>query len=262
MSRVIQLVSTFAWIAAASFAAPPFLTDDADAGDFGGWEIDLGSQWHHEADESSATLPHLDLNYTVLPDVQLHLLLARAMNQPAGEARRDGYGDTEFGIKYRVVQESSRLPAIAIFPTFEIPTGNDKCGLGGGHTAVFLPIWFEKNQGDWSVSGGGGYWFNPGVGNRNWWTYGVLFKRRLGKSLCAGAEILRQTPSEIDGSSSTVVNFGTAWELDDVHSILASYGVPLRGASGYQFYLALQFNLAPRREAHHFAGDALARASR
>jgi len=38
---------------------------------------------------------------------------------------------------------------------------------------AFLPVWMQKDVGDWTVYGGGGYWINPGAGQKNWWFTGL-----------------------------------------------------------------------------------------
>jgi hypothetical protein len=40
----------------------------------------------------------------------------------------------------------------------------------------FLPVWLQKDFGKWTTYGGGGYWINPGAGNKNWWFSGILLQ--------------------------------------------------------------------------------------
>ena len=61
---------------------------------------------------------------------------------------------------------------MGIFPLVEIPTGDARRGLGAGYTQAFLPVWVQKDFGKWTTYGGGGYWINPGPGNRNYWFFG------------------------------------------------------------------------------------------
>jgi hypothetical protein len=87
-----------------------------------------------------------------------------------------GYGDTELGGKHRFVRETVRLPQMAVYPSVDLPTGDAARGLGAGHAQVFLPLWLQKSLGPWTIDGGS-YWFNPGSGNRNWWSAGWLVQR-------------------------------------------------------------------------------------
>jgi hypothetical protein len=56
-----------------------------------------------------------------------------------------------------------------MFPLVEVPSGDADKGLGNGKTQYFLPVWLQKDFGKWTIYGGGGYWINPGTGNKNWW---------------------------------------------------------------------------------------------
>src|SRR5258708_838938 len=51
-------------------AGPPFATDDPEPVEYRHWEIYLGSQYEHGGDGASGTLPHLEVNYGALPELQ------------------------------------------------------------------------------------------------------------------------------------------------------------------------------------------------
>ncbi len=158
-------------------AGPPFTTDDPEPVEYRHWEIYLASQLAHDSGAWSGTSPHVELNYGAIPNLQLHLIAPVAFNAPSQESRQLGYGDTELGIKYRFLQETARLPQVGVFPLIELPTGDAARDLGSGHTQVFFPMWLQKSSGPWTTYGGGGYWINPGAGNRNWWFVGWLAGR-------------------------------------------------------------------------------------
>jgi hypothetical protein len=90
-----------------------------------------------------------------------------------------GLADTELGIKYRFIEQdkTSWAPSISIYPLLEVPTGNAARGLGTGRTHAFVPIWIQKDFGEWTTFGGGGYWTNPGRGNKNHWFVGWVLPR-------------------------------------------------------------------------------------
>ncbi len=161
-------------LAGTTYAGPPFVTDDPEPVELHHWEIYLATQQFHSSDGWSGTLPHLEVNYGVLPDVQLHLIAPLAYNKAPDDPWHQGYGDTELGFKYRFVhtgEEGSEFQ-VGIFPLIELPTGNSNLGLGNGKAQVILPVWLQKKSGDWTTYGGGGYWFNPGEDNRDYWYAG------------------------------------------------------------------------------------------
>jgi hypothetical protein len=87
-------------------------------------------------------------------------------------------GDVALGAKYRFMlsDEGSWLPQAAFYPAVVVPVGNQKFGFSTGHVLVSLPLWLQKDFGLWIIYGGGGYWINPGAGNR---TYGFCGRRAL-----------------------------------------------------------------------------------
>jgi hypothetical protein len=231
--------------AAPAWGGPPFATDDPEPVEFRHWEVYLGSQYAHGPDGAAGTCPHLEVNYGFAPELQLHLIAPIAFDATSGTSRRYGFGDTELGVKYRLVQESGSRPQIGIFPLVELPTGDQARGLGGGHTQVFLPVWLQRNVGSWTTYGGAGYWINPGAGNRNWWFAGWLIQRRVRPDLTIGAELFHETAQTIGGDSATKMNVGVIWDLDDNRHILVSVGPTIQGPTGYQAYLAFQLTFGP-----------------
>ena len=90
----------------------------------------------------------------------------------------------------------------AVYPLVQLPTGDESRGLGAGHVLAFLPIWAQKSFGDWTTYGGGGYWINQGgVGDKDYWFFGGLLKRKVTDRLSIAGEIFHQTANSIDESN-------------------------------------------------------------
>jgi hypothetical protein len=228
-------------------AGPPFVTDDPEPVEFRHWEIYLGAQYAHSGDGASGTLPHIEVNYGVIPNLQLHLIAPMTFSAPSDTRRHYGYGDTELGAKYRFLEESDGRPQVGVFPLVELPTGDNGRGLGSGHTQIFLPVWLQKTFGTWTTYGGAGYWINPGAGNRNWWFAGWLIQKQVRKDLAVGAEIYHEAAQSFDGRSDTKANLGLTWDIDETRHILASIGPTVQGPAGYQAYLAFQLTFGPAK---------------
>ena len=233
-------------LAGAAYAGPPFVTDDPEPVDFHHWEINLATQQYHSAAGWSGTTSQIDLNYGAAPDLQLQMLMATAYDKPTADSFHLGYGDTEFGVKYRFLHETDLLPQIAFYPLVELPTGNHSEDLGNGKAQVFLPIWIQKKFGDWTTFGGGGYWFNPGPGNRDYWYAGWALERKISSSLNLGAEIQCQSPNTVDSGRFTALNAGGSWDFSDTYHLLFSAGHTVAGPSQFQGYLALQITFGPQ----------------
>jgi hypothetical protein len=104
-----------------AFAGPPYITDDREPVEYQHWEVYLASIFTKQPDAWTGTTPHVEVNYGVVPDVQLHTILPMTLYAPADGASSYGYGDTELGVKYRFVQEGTWRPQFGIFPLLEAP---------------------------------------------------------------------------------------------------------------------------------------------
>jgi len=105
-----------------------------------------------------------------------------------------GYTTTEAGIKYRFVKEKKNVPEIGVFPIVEIPTVNDP-RFGNQYIQVFLPVWFQKSWNKFTSYGGGGYWINPGSGNKSWVFAGWQTQYDFSEFITLGSEIYYHTAS-------------------------------------------------------------------
>ncbi len=238
-----------------ALAGPPYVTDDPEPVEYQHWEVYLASLTAHTPDGVSGTLPHVEVNYGVVPNVQLHIIVPAAFDSSGDEARKFGLGDTELGVKYRFVQETDDHPQIGVFPLAELPSGSESRGLGSGHTQLFLPVWLQKAIGKWTTYGGGGYWITPGTGNKNSWFAGGLLQYQLTKSFAPGAEVYYRTAQQIHGPSSAQLNLGFVWDLSDTYHLLGSAGPAISGPHGYQTYVGFQLTFGNEEQGNKSEAD-------
>jgi hypothetical protein len=245
-------LSLLAWPLTA-LAGPPFITDDPEPVDYQHWEFYIASQHTETSDGWAGTAPHFELNYGVVTNVQLHLIAPLAYAAPSVGGAHYGYGDTELGVKFRFLQQSDRLPEAGIFPLLEIPTGSRSNGLGTGRLHAFLPLWLQKDFGDWSVYGGGGYGINPGPGNENWGFVGAVLQKQVTKNFLLGGEIYHSTSQVTGGRDDTAFNLGTVIDFTEHQHLLFSAGRSFSGPTEFQCYIAYQFTFGP--ELFHSIGS-------
>jgi hypothetical protein len=230
-------------------AGPPFVTDDPEPVEFRHWEVYLASLQMNSAAGWSGTAPHVEVNYGVIPDVQLHVIAPLAYDAPATGGSHYGYGDTELGVKYRFVAETDKIPQIGVFPLVEVPTGDPHEDLGAGHLQVFLPLWVQKSWGEkdseWTTYGGGGYWVNPGGGNQNWEFIGWLLQRQFPNHLMLGMEVFHETPKQIGGDSDTIINVGGVYDFSETHHFMLTAGHTIQGPHEFIAYVAFQWTFGP-----------------
>ncbi len=239
-SRILIVITFMISIAAAAFAGPPFRTDDPEPVEYRHWEIYVASQGSFDRNETSLTAPHVELNYGIFPNIQIHLIAPFGYIKPEGKLSHYGYADMELGAKFKFIQETGLRPQVGAFPIVILPTGNKDKGLGDGEVQVFFPIWVQKDLGSWKTYGGGGYWINPGTDNRNYWFFGWEVQRDITKFLTLGAEIFHQTPSKAGGESSTGFNAGAIINFGDLHHLLLSAGRDFSDPNNTSFYAGYQ----------------------
>jgi hypothetical protein len=232
------------------FSAPPFMTDDSDPVDYHHWEIDTYSAGSHIYGETSGALPGVEIDYGALANMELHFKAALAYDHTGSGALHSGYSDTELGIKYRFINaaEGEWWPEVAVAPLLELPTGDTATGLGTtGKAREFLPLWLEKTFGAWTTYGGGGFWNNPGMGNRNYWFFGDVVQRKINEKWTLGGEVFYQTSETIivtpSNRGSAGFNFGAIYGISDNYHIMLSAGRAIEDAeamNAFSYYIGLQ----------------------
>lgn len=227
-------------------AGPPYATDDPEPVEHRHWELYVASQSAKGADGWSVTAPHVEVNYGLAPDLQLHVIVPMTVVSPTDGPKHYGLADTELGAKLRFVHESKYVPQVGTFPFVELPTGSKERGLGNGSPEVFVLLWIQKSLGAWTSYGGGGYWLHPGVGNRNWWFFGWQLQRRLVDEVTIGVELFHSTAQADEASAETRFNVGAQLNLSDSHHVLLSASRGLTGPNTFQGYVAYQITVGPK----------------
>ena len=236
--KLIRLAALALGVAATPAAAgPPFLTDDPVPTDTRHWEIyafTAGEGRGSTLDDDSG----FDLNYGPIKDVQLTATLPLSFSHAPHEPWRGGTGDVELAVKYRFFHDEKQGLSAAIFPRAILPTAAHS---PGEKTRFLLPVWVGKEfAGGTSLFGGGGYTFNPGAGNRDFWQAAVAVTHDFGKTLTLGAEVTRQGPDASGGTPQTRAGAGGIVRLSDHYALLFSGGPTCADhRTGYHFYAAL-----------------------
>jgi len=243
--KLATLCCLAALIGAPALAGPPFRTDDPEPVDLGHWEVYGFTAGTQVRGDTGGTLAGVEVNYGAAPNLQLHLIAPLSFDRTGGSALQAGMGDVELGAKYRFItpDEDDWYPQVGIFPLVEIPSGDSHRGLGAGKMQVFLPVWLQKDFGDWTSYGGGGFWSNPGPGNRDYWFAGWLLQYQVTKSLALGGEIFHQTADTFGGGDTTGFNLGGIYDVSEHYHLLFSGGRGLQNAAlanQFSYYLAIQ----------------------
>jgi hypothetical protein len=226
-------------------AGPPFQTDDPEVVEYRHWEVDVASQGTSGQDVTSFTAPHVEIDYGIVPGIQIHLIAPLAYVKPEGGASHYGYADMEIGAMLRLIQETASRPQVAVFPIVMLPTGDKDNLLGSGEVQALLPVWALKSRGPWTTYGGVGFTINPGADNKDYWYFGWVVERDVTEHLTLGAEVFHQTAGEVGGESSTGFNAGATVDFSEVNHMLLSAGRDFSDPNETSFYAGYQLTFGP-----------------
>jgi len=239
-SFLVLILSLFA--VQFTFAGPPFFTDDPQTVDFKHWEYYISSVNTFQANGSTGTLPHFEVNYGLVPNVQVHLLVPVNYSSSKTEGFTMGYANTEFGVKYRFVQETDNIPQIGTFPILQIPTLKNTT-FGNGQLQLFIPLWAQKTWGKLTMYGGAGYWINPGVDNKNWIFTGLETQYDISPLITLGSEIYYHTADAINSKSVGGFNVGGSVNLSVKTHIIFSTGHSLLNENYTSTYIGILWTI-------------------
>ena len=237
----VAIVAVACVLASPAFAGPPYVTDDPEPTEYQHFEIyaftdGTAVRGGHESETG------IDFNYGGAPDLQLSTTIALTGERAAPGGEEWGVGNIEFGAKYRFLHQDDFGLDVSAYPQVFLP--HLSSGVGEPHAYVFLPIWMQKDWGDWSSFGGGGCTLGAGSGARDGCIAGWALTRRVLPDLTLGPEIYHSTPDTRGGRASTGIGFGAIYDLSDTYHLLASYGPGIQNAAETDrmtWYAALEF---------------------
>ena len=199
-----------------SFAQQPFITDDADVTPRHKFHFEFSNEFDVLQRASFPSLKQnvveFELDYGLFENVEIGVVapLITIVNDRSGAFRSPtGIGDMSVAMKYNFLKEreGSRLPAMAITASFEVPTGSVRRQLGSGLFDFYVNGILQKSiNKKTKLRLNGGLLFS---GNQ---TIGVEGVSARGLVLTGGASWVRQfTPKldlgvEINGASTKKFN--------------------------------------------------------
>lgn len=220
-----------------AWAGPPFVTDDPEPVEYQHIEVNyaLSGEWNNG--DTSAALPSVDINYGFTPNLQLHIQ-PRYSYEKEGKTKY-GFDNIEVGAKYRFLEfgDDHAKTMVAIYPLFQLPTGDPKLGGGRDQVQTFLPIWIQHDTDNWTVYGGAGYRINRGIDAKNSWYKGIAALYNVTNRLQLGGEIFHETASEKLESGSFGFNLGGIYKLAEDYALLFSAGRGMKNFSEANQYL-------------------------
>lgn len=223
-------------------AGPPFFTDDPQPVEYKHLEYYISSVHQLKSGELDGTLPHFEINYGLVPNVQIHLLLPLNYSYSNQQGLKMGYANTEFGVKCRFVQETEGFPQIGIFPIAIIPTIKN-VDFGSSNIQLFLPVWGQKSWGKLTTYGGAGYWISRGENHQNSLFAGWEVQYDLSRMFTFGGEVFYHSADTVGGEIVVGCNLGGFVNFSNKFHIIYSLGHSLLYERNYYVYAGLLWTI-------------------
>jgi hypothetical protein len=202
-------------------AGPPYLSDDPEPTDFHHFEIYTFSSGTVTRDGTSGEAG-IDFNYGAAPNLQLTAVLPAGYDFSASNPAMGGISNIELAAKYRFLTQDTVGVDVAIFPRVLLRSASS--AVGEQHASLLVPLWLEKDWGQWSAFGGGGCEINRGGDSQNFCLMGVAVTRQFTPKLQVGIEIFHQTPDTLGGEATTSSGIGVRYDLNDNVHLLGYLG--------------------------------------
>jgi hypothetical protein len=247
-----RIASVFAWTAVATLAAiamssahaeggPPLVTDDPGTPGDGNWEINIAVIGVHSHQRWDFAAPDFDINYGWGEFVQLKIDVARVSTGISNGSHMSGLGATDFGLKWRFVDEEKFGFALSIYPQLStsLSPSSARRGLAPDGRDFFLPVETSTAFGE--------FLFDAEVG-RNFiqsgsdeWLGGVIVGHQFGSAVECGLEL---HGTLVERQLATLVNLGAQWRVAEQVTLLGAVGRELQHDTdqreNFVFYLGFQ----------------------
>jgi hypothetical protein len=202
-------------------AGPPYKSDDPEPTDYKHFEIYTFSNGTVTRDDRSGEAG-IDFNYGAAPNLQLTAVLPAGYDFAAGSPTVVALSNIELAAKYRFLTQEVVGFDLAIFPRVFLPSASS--AVGERHVSLLVPLWLEKDWGQWSAFGGGGCEINRGGDSENFCLMGLAVTRQFTTKLQLGLEIFHQTPDTQGSLATTSLGVGLRYDLNDNFHLLGYLG--------------------------------------
>jgi hypothetical protein len=223
-------------------AGPPFITDDPGTPGDGHWEINLATIGSRTDSLWQIAGPDADINYGWGDHIQLKVDMQWAIADRSGERLESGFGATEFGVKWRFIDQEDRGFAASIYPQLlvSLASSSNRRGVTSPDKQVFLPVEVATKIDEFEVAAEIGR--NLVEHEPNEWEAGVVVGRACGAMLECLVEV-HDTVTR--GVWRTLVNVGVHRELTPRMILLAAlgrdFGPPTGERQSLLLYVGVQF---------------------
>jgi hypothetical protein len=235
------LLAAILAVSAHAQGGPPLVTDDPDTPGNGNWEVNaaiIGAQHRQRWDLAA---PDLDINYGWGEHVQLKVDLNWASAESDRGRRMSGLGATDFGVKWRLLDQDKSGFALSVYPQLlmNLSPSSSARGLTTDNSELFLPAEMSTVFGKFTLDTEVGRNFVQRESGA--WIAGVIVAHPCGPDLQCGFELHGVL---IERQLDPLVNFGVHWQFAKHVILLAAlgrdFGSGAESGRGFLFYFGFQ----------------------
>lgn len=239
------LVTALLSISARAQGGPPFVTDDPETPGNGNWEVNAAVTGARNHASWNLAVPDVDANYGWGEHVQLKVDLNWASVQTGDGRRISGFGATDFGVKWRLLDQGETGFALSVYPqlSMNLAPSSAERGLIEGGRAFFMPVQIATEVGAFRVTSELGRNFIEHGPNA--WLAGVVVAHSCGPRIECGVEL---HGTLIDSQLVPLVRFGLRWRIARQVVLLAAIGHEFGSDAQDVDHLLFYFGFQLRRE--------------
>lgn len=196
---------------------PPLITDDPGTPGDSNWEVNLAVTYERLRAERVIEAPLVDVNYGVGERLQLKAEVPFVWQDDLeANERLEEFGNPEFGVKWRFLDEEDAGVAVSVYPQLELDTPDVR---------FLLPVQVARHFGRWGVNGEVGY--NLVEADEDEWVYGVAVSYEVSERLELVGEVHGEADEDFE-QDQLVFNLGFRHGLTDNIGLLFAAGRSLR----------------------------------
>lgn len=210
----------------AQSGGPPMLTDDPGVVDLHKWEIN-SSITVTKSNNVQVGFPYLDINYGVLPKLQLKIESPYLFNFEKHQKMSGTLGDIMVGVKYRILDEDKSFISAGIYPQLTIR----------GDKGFLFPLLLEKTFGKFLIGDAIGHFW----GDENLFQNGFLVGYQIRDRTQLMGEYFLEKEYQISKATSCYINFGFRQKLTNVFTLMGSLGTQIKTPAGEQREYLISF---------------------
>jgi hypothetical protein len=235
------IVAALLSLSARAQGGPPYVTDDPETPGNGNWEINTAVTGAQNHQGWNLAVPDLDINYGWGAHLQLKVDVNWASVQTADSHRISGLGATDFGVKWRLLDQDKSGFSLSVYPQLStnLAPSSVARGLTADDRSLFVPVEVATEYGELRLTAELG----PNFVERgpDAWLAGVIAVHPCGPHLECGVEL---HGTLMAGQLVPLVNIGLRWQIVKHAILLAAagreFGSEAEDVDGFVFYCGIQ----------------------